>query len=1580
MPLETTEIDLAEFSTATGIGKPDLALSNPWERHQPISAGVENEFNNTNIPVLEPLKKNLNIQTTGGEVSLDDGLARDFAYLSRTRKLEVGTAKTAELQKIVDKFSAITNIQARVVVMNKGAEYEAFVCPDGTIFISQSLINLLDNTDQIAAVLAHEMGHLKNKTQDKLVIAADKWGGFEGAFRQNGIKWIHEMASDKEAVTLQEQAGYNSLAFAYAIDKVASNSRGEEHQSGLARASESIGMHMTIHSRTSNQPLQQKAEILTDEVRKSNLEVAREFIENPAKAKTVEFSVILEKLHPQDLHTAYQELVSNILQEKHETKNERKMVVLFNNLLSSRLQATGYDQDTINFYLLLKGQQANYYLLGGNPETIISLAKKYKDMDYQSGSDKAKDMSDLLFDADHRDYLFAEKILELIRSDMYDVHFPERSDGIPVTQNSLLDALEIISHDVQSYEARLSDNPQISRILTTYLGNTYIALAGENGADLDEEQINVFWQEVKDRGIIVDPKDILSDYSMLRFNLKDKLKQQLPLEWDERNSILVYDSFCKVFEVKLSESDIVDTAYIDNFFQKIAQEAQAGGFSSNYEERLEKFATQARYSFLEQNLTEAQRLAMAEYIGQKIAALNLPTEMSITHCLAGSQNTVKMADLASPDFALNDALRKFNLQLYFGIRIFPKDTPEFYTYVEKIMNESKIDVNQFSQVQLYNLLQGFFSDEMLVFINHYPHTTPSYLNRVVVEDFNRLANLPFMKVLLDKGETLNCQSLKELNKAILEMEKSVYWNGNKGQIFDDNRFSLFMSQAFRENFTRILQDGLTDNDLGDLYTTIDKIYPTGDEKQLLLTAINRKYLSSPNVPLSQKTDYLLENFDRIGLEGMVIVAETINDIKTYQAFREQIGQEKIDEYLSGSGAVAAAAGLDIASSFFAGYYRDLFETGKNDPKSKLKLSTSLAIYWFIHYFHLNQGQLEKYAQRGNFELSSGDRAGFRSFADIVGSLTNLSALHRFIICHKELTEADGAFSTPQSRKKLANIVVSSLNLGDGFIASVLRTACQEGDAKVIAFPAAQMISKLLFRAYDLDSVDATKMSNVSLSHSLEEHVNTPLDKVLTTEQIQEMLHKGTRDLYAFGAAYAKQPDSFFYQLAQGSDKQYRQTQDLLNSFLRVGPLEESNGSGVDKKNVDASIEAVIKGVEASGALGVRALQLASQFHRFPLEMAARLDQCFDNTSVLNTKLAVWENLYKFGQNNPAIQAVLEKTTIYNRMGGGSLQSTWAAEYEDQQTVVKIMAPNAEAFVNQRYELASKVLQSVLKNSRNRQVKDAARKGLTLVRLSRDWCLKDIQDPTYTTDDDVFKGTVEQFSQSTESANFYTTERMFTSPLFKMERRGQGPTLNKLLADPNVSLEQKRAVLTELRHFFDFQMEKVYQDEKGQEFYMFHADPHVGNYLVDLAQGTNIGVIDRHMYLKLVPADVAVLKKLMVGGNDNDFVYSFVERVLDTNRITGAVERRTLEARVIGTVVKEYLTQRIRGKVDRFALLGTMLNEFSNIMRKADAEELADRNVDVVGGMVSLKVPLGLRLMVRNIGALKELQSRYNLPA
>jgi predicted Zn-dependent protease len=134
-------------------------------------------------------------------------------------------------------------------------EINAFACPGGTIFITRGLVRTCATEDQLAAVLAHEVGHVAHKdgvnsiskarwTQVWTAMGAEaarQYGGvagnlvtlFEGSIDDvfktivvNGYSRTAEEAADQEAVATLTKAGYDPGALPQVLDKMMAKEKG----------------------------------------------------------------------------------------------------------------------------------------------------------------------------------------------------------------------------------------------------------------------------------------------------------------------------------------------------------------------------------------------------------------------------------------------------------------------------------------------------------------------------------------------------------------------------------------------------------------------------------------------------------------------------------------------------------------------------------------------------------------------------------------------------------------------------------------------------------------------------------------------------------------------------------------------------------------------------------------------------------------------------------------------------------------------------------------------------------------------------------------------------------------------------------------------------------------------------------------------------------------------------------------------------------------------------------------------------------------------------------------------------------
>jgi predicted Zn-dependent protease len=134
-------------------------------------------------------------------------------------------------------------------------EVNAFACPGGLIFITRGLFQTCASEDELAAVLAHEVGHIAHKDGINSISqarwtevlttmgteAARQYGGvagnlvtlFEGSIDDvfktivvNGYSRAAEEAADREAVAILGRAGYDPGALASLLAKMAGKDKG----------------------------------------------------------------------------------------------------------------------------------------------------------------------------------------------------------------------------------------------------------------------------------------------------------------------------------------------------------------------------------------------------------------------------------------------------------------------------------------------------------------------------------------------------------------------------------------------------------------------------------------------------------------------------------------------------------------------------------------------------------------------------------------------------------------------------------------------------------------------------------------------------------------------------------------------------------------------------------------------------------------------------------------------------------------------------------------------------------------------------------------------------------------------------------------------------------------------------------------------------------------------------------------------------------------------------------------------------------------------------------------------------------
>lgn len=1555
----------------------ELSPKNPFTKEQKPLQQMEDELNPRQIPILKPLLPSV-IMTEVDEdyppghpkrnimFDVTEELKDDFDYFSKTRALEINTPRTQILQDVLNKIMKGENIQTRAVIMTKGADANAFAAPDGTVFFSQSLLNKLDSLDEVAAISIHELSHLIFKTPYKAHKA-------QTSAQKFGVNWIHEVASDEKSPQLLEKTGFNSFAFATAISKISGAQRGTIHQSGDMRASQIMIHHMAIDRNTSDTPPTPIPLILKGDVKKTNLELIDEIIakepENKAqKAKEYltqsfekEIRPGLELLHKKDLEKIYDSY--NIFNEMH-----AKLLNNCENLIMIRLEKHGFSKADSLFFLMTNlrdwsPRQGDLIKTVEEFNAVVENLKTFED------TDKYRRMYKAIFD---RSSGVLEKtpgdpparfFMEVLKKHLYDVNFEKRQNGIPLTGEALINALDKINKLNKSYGSNY-DEASLTEVVAKYVAKTYLAQAETDKETVLLDDLKNFFEKFKTKDIELDPKTI-----------NELFTQKLSVEYynkklsiSDENKNIALKAFNEVFNIQ-GEKEF-GFKEIDDFFLKldVANNSRYTEVSIAEHKTIENYINYLKKQFDRNKLTDQKRLDYINYINQKIDSSDFKNNRPLLKFLENTTYPL-WVKLTPEDEITNNQISKFNLKMIMGLGLFEKDGPEFYSYLKEAMDSSGLDPNQLSRTQLINLCQGIFALDS----EHIPQPlwygqnidTVQIRNPLSLENYDALMSLPFMTKIMEKDQKLSFTNIRDLNtfiKSELENIQMLSYEREKFDLFDDNLRSLVLGRAVRDNFSQILDSGVTQTDYAEFYNFINNYYPKGTQKDQFLKEINKLVLNSPDLSIDDKTNYLITYFDKVGPEGMVIIANEIKDIKIYEKFREKV-EKKLAGYLDGSASITALSLADYFTSYMAEDFNYLLQTASTKPETAKNISTNLADAWFFKTLNLFLGpekELEKNIRapydrnKDKFVLNNEKRADFRTFNDLVSTLKNLTQMQKFAMAHKAMLDKGGALTTVENRKILGKSLVDSLELKKGFTSDVLEAACLEVDAKIAGVPASNILAPLLFRAIDADSVDLKKLGGERLISRKRggEEIDIKLNRLFFDSEISNILRSNTREITVFGPKYQLNPESTAAKLCQESDLKYQQITDKLNSLLKESQTSKEKPD--EKTEIDSATEALIKGVEASGALGIRALQLTTQFQKLSPALEKRLSESLDSNPGMN-KLMFWENLYKLSQEYPEIKSFLERVTLHNYLGGGSLQTTYGATYKDEagnekNVIVKMKNPNVAAFIRETYSSAYKTLESV--------GGDNARTGMALMELAQKWCLDDINDTTFIKDDDLFRQTITKYNLQKRSDQFYAPERTLTHNKLKSEDLAPGKTVNKLLNDPNVNPETKKEIVQMLSKFFVYQFRgNSFTNDHGKNYFLIHSDPHIGNYIADTSgDKPKIGVIDRSLYLKLEDKDVHVLEKLMVKGNNTEFADSFIDRILEVNKVRG-IQKTYIKNKVFARVAVETLSQMARGGVNRFELMRTMLTELSNS---------------------KMDIPLNLRLMIRNIGAFQELTKKYGV--
>jgi hypothetical protein len=355
--------------------------------------------------------------------------------------------------------------------------------------------------------------------------------------------------------------------------------------------------------------------------------------------------------------------------------------------------------------------------------------------------------------------------------------------------------------------------------------------------------------------------------------------------------------------------------------------------------------------------------------------------------------------------------------------------------------------------------------------------------------------------------------------------------------------------------------------------------------------------------------------------------------------------------------------------------------------------------------------------------------------------------------------------------------------------------------------------------------------------------------------LQRIFHSSKREITTFGGGYTAQPASHLSAMSQRADEQYNQ---LYSSLVeKFGVTKVSELSELPLGTLGA-----IKGVQATGTLGNRGMQLGAQMAHFDnKEVHDAMAHSLDSNKGLD-RLRFWMNLYKQIESDPKLGDYLRENNfrLKGYLGGGSLYTTYEGlltiDGKDVEVAVKVLNTNAEGFIGSMYGVGNAAFTEVAQHSEADQIKQAGQFASELLDLSNEWTIKEITSSTKETDHKRFEKVVEAFSSRAKNARLYVPKLRYLSQRVIIEDKAKGKTVNQFMADTEVDVKVKNQVIKTLRNFFEFQLRHPVKEGDG-EWYQIHPDNHLGNFMVDHQpnQPLSIAVIDQVYTMKLSKEEV-----------------------------------------------------------------------------------------------------------------------------
>lgn len=1428
----------------------------------------------------------------GQKVNFNKQIENDFEYNAQTGDLEFDTQRTTFFENYLNKAIEGSDIKKiKLYIIKKSKQKNSFVYPDGSFFITQEAINNLGTVDRVCAVLIHEIeGHLKNKTFEKKVKA--------GRLFEFGIGWLHEGVSDGVTKPTLEKLGLNSAALGEAIEIIGGEGRGLIHQHKSMRASQNFVHHMVEHSLTSHKKQTPLPDWMYQETEHCDLEKINAFFEydihfGTTEEKLKKFKAIATNLHPRDLLEATELLKYGKTKDNEDIFDQAYLSTKQDQI--QKLESEGYLDYEINLFVILfledkkgdalKNEDALFEIIDNTPSIYAkdSIGKMYELL-YKDSKYFGKD--ELIYD----------KLVNYIVKHTYGDQSRKKTFGVYITSNNFPILIEKIIENYHNMSV-------ISEFISSYVFDAYLY---KNRFEDKQADIELLFAKIKKLGFTLSWRTAID---------KTFIKNKLNLEDDDPNITdtnisQLNQSFNRAFCLKEQPENLATIEKIEEtFLGGVSNISSAINMCEEYCE-VNKLDSNSKLELIEKafNLIDKTEYYLSFDLVEMLNNNNkaIPFDPDGIDKIFWQRKFVDKAQNEKPlkegIIAIrNCELIKLTAKLSTITELCPRNSNNYFILIDKAINESGFDLNELNLGGL-----RYIASPILAGLgNNYFNCFSTFTNGSFIplssrtlnygkkaREINQLPQTDLFKIIINKTEAITIADLEQLLEIITDYRHFKRNASHEPRIdtsiFRDDPFSLIFESFLRKSLITILEGDIAPSEYSTLAEVIDKSMPKSVNKDILISKIHRKYLKSQEIELYDKIEHLVNNFDNLGYEEVIIVAEQITKFEDYKYFRTKLGG-KLSQYLDGSMRLNFIAGADLISSHFSQEHTYLLSTAM--PDNKEELNNNIAKLWIEKIIEIMRSSESIILKNGKIHLDQLGRELFITLNDAYTKLKNLSNDKKFILVLKSLIDEKGALSDSHwfGRSSLAGYINRIFGSDDEFVNKIIEGACNYCDAKVLSIPAANLLAPLLFRSLDVECIDIDKLLDIKVYYR-GEHIKVA--DVFDKDTLLKLIKSPTREAVSFGKNI--QEESQMGKIAQNSHDDYRLALSLLENKFNTNESDDDIASDYKTDNyIDSNnkTEAIASALETN-ALGVRAMQSSAMLCDLDKGMEKRFSSAFDRNKGMNG-LVFWENIYKLHKDDEKIKEFIDNQLleINKYIGGGSLQTTRAAKVlvdkNSKDAVLKMLNPNPEYLITAFYDNVRKVLTSIIQNNEG-ELKEKAITSFIMVWIAYNWCMKDVNDQLYEIFDNIYEEWLKENEHLADS-NLELSEKYFTSKHIKSEERAKGVTINTLLEDNSIDADKKKeAVLLMGKLLYS----EIYQTN-NKPSYLMRSDPNPGNLIITLDNKPVI--IDRTYYLDLDEKDLEIGKMIIENKNGLLILNKFIQRLFEINNIENRLNKSKITA-------------------------------------------------------------------------------------